>query len=68
MTDGTADPAIVLQYDPAGQAERRVVFRPIETDEQYLREEQIRDHDGTWRVIGSERVTEVLIETPAADD
>jgi len=71
MTDPANDPAVVatVEYDPAGAARRRTVFRRAEGElEQYIREEQVRDHKNDWRAVGSERVLSVAIDTEAGTD
>lgn len=63
MTDRSD--AVVVTYQPAGRAPRRLVFEPRSGDgPDWQRVEEVRDHNGEWREVGSELVERVDVERP----
>jgi hypothetical protein len=62
MTDDRRD-RITVRWRPTGRAPRRLVFEP-RSDGGWLREEQTRIHDGTWRTVGTETCTDLAFEGP----
>ena len=58
MTDRSD--AMVVRWNPAGRAARRITFEPREGG--FLRVEQVRDHADEWRTVGREVVDTVGFE------
>jgi hypothetical protein len=64
MTDKPTGDAVVVEWSPAGRADRRTVFMP-DSSGAYTRLTQARSctDDKPWRTVGSERVDSVTVKT-----
>lgn len=60
----TGPEATAVTYRRERRATRRLVFEPL-ADGGHLKREAVRTERGTWREVGSEVVTEVVVEAPA---
>jgi len=52
---------LILTYEPEGRADRREVFEHRPGPGDWLRREEVQDHTGGWREVGSEVVESIAV-------